>query len=35
MQLPFGDRPAVVHVNARELGVTTKPLLVDLFREGG
>jgi type IV secretory pathway TraG/TraD family ATPase VirD4 len=34
-QLPFGDRPAVVHVNARELGITTKPLLVDLYREGG
>lgn len=33
-QLPFGERPAVVHVNARELGVTSKPLLVDLFRPG-
>jgi Type IV secretory system Conjugative DNA transfer len=31
-QIPFGDRPAVVHIQARELGVTTKPLLVDLFR---
>ena len=31
--LPFGGRPAVAHVNARELGITTKPLLVDLHRE--
>jgi type IV secretory pathway TraG/TraD family ATPase VirD4 len=34
MQLPFGDRPAVVHVNARELGITTKAMLVDLYRAG-
>lgn len=27
---PFGARPAIVHVQAREVGVTTKPLLVDL-----
>ena len=33
-QVPFGRRPAVVHVNARELGITSKPLLVDLFRPG-
>jgi type IV secretory pathway TraG/TraD family ATPase VirD4 len=33
-QPPFGDRPAVIHVNARELGVTSKPLLVDLYRGG-
>ncbi len=32
-QVPFGSRPALVHVNARELGITTKPLLVDLHRE--
>jgi type IV secretory pathway TraG/TraD family ATPase VirD4 len=32
-QIPFGTRPAVVHVQARELGVTTKPMLVDLYRE--
>ena len=32
MQVPFGDRPAVVHVNARELGITTKPMIVDLYR---
>ncbi len=32
MQNPFGQRPAVVQVNARELGITTKPLLVDLYR---
>ncbi|MDQ3777782.1 MAG: TraG/TraD/VirD4 family protein, partial [Actinomycetota bacterium] len=32
MQNPFGSRPATVQVNAGELGITTKPLLVDLFR---
>jgi type IV secretory pathway TraG/TraD family ATPase VirD4 len=32
MQPPFGGRPAVVHVNAQELGVTGKPLLVDMQR---
>ena len=31
-QVPFGDRPAVVHVQARELGITTKPMLVDLYQ---
>lgn len=31
-QIPFGARPAVVHVQARELGITTKPMLVDLQR---
>ena len=30
MQLPFGGRPAILHVNTRELGITTKPMLVDL-----
>jgi type IV secretory pathway TraG/TraD family ATPase VirD4 len=34
-QVPFGRRPAVVHVSARELGITTKPFLVDLYRERG
>lgn len=33
--VPFGERPAVVHVNARELGLTTKPFIVDLYREDG
>jgi len=31
-QIPFGNRPAVVQVNARELGITTKPFMVDLYR---
>ena len=34
-QVPFGSRPAVLQVNARELGVTPKPFLVDLHRETG
>ena len=33
MQPPVGQRAAVVHVKAQELGVTTKPLLVDMHRE--
>lgn len=33
MQNPFGSRPAVVQVYAGELGITAKPLLVDLYRE--
>lgn len=32
MQPPLGERPAVVHVKAQEIGVTTKPFLVDLNR---
>lgn len=35
MQVPFGRFPAVVHVNGRSLGITTKPMIVDLHREGG
>jgi type IV secretory pathway TraG/TraD family ATPase VirD4 len=34
MQVPFGDRPALAHVNAHELGITPKPLIVDLYRPG-
>lgn len=34
-QPPFGTRPAVVHVKAHELGVTGKPLLVEMQRDGG
>lgn len=33
MQPPVGDRPALVHVKASEMGITPKPLLVDMFRE--
>ena len=33
MQPPFGGRAAIVHVKAPELGVTGKPLLVDLERD--
>jgi type IV secretory pathway TraG/TraD family ATPase VirD4 len=33
MQPPIGGRAAVVHVKAQELGVTTKPLLVDMQRD--
>lgn len=32
MQPPFGPRCAVVHVKAPELGITGKPLLIDLSR---
>lgn len=32
-QLPFGRRPGLLHVSARELGITTKPFIVDLYRE--
>lgn len=32
MQPPVGDRPALVHIKAPELGITPKPILVDLFR---
>jgi type IV secretory pathway TraG/TraD family ATPase VirD4 len=32
MQPPFGGRAAVVHIKAPELGVTSKPLLVDMER---
>lgn len=32
MQPPVGARPALVHVNAGELGITGKPLLIDLER---
>ena len=32
MQPPVGERAAIVHVKAQELGVTTKPLLVDMHR---
>jgi type IV secretory pathway TraG/TraD family ATPase VirD4 len=34
MQPPFGGRAAIVHVKAQELGVTGKPLLVDMQRDG-
>lgn len=33
MQPPVGGRPAIVHVKAQELGITSKPLLVDLQRD--
>ncbi len=33
MQPPVGDRPAVIHVKAPELQITSKPFLVDLYRE--
>lgn len=33
MQPPVGGRPAIVHVKAPELGVTAKPLLVDMQRD--
>jgi type IV secretory pathway TraG/TraD family ATPase VirD4 len=33
MHVPFGARPALVHVNAHELGITAKPLIVDLYQE--
>jgi type IV secretory pathway TraG/TraD family ATPase VirD4 len=33
MQPPVGGRAAVVHVKAQELGITAKPLLVDLQRD--
>ncbi len=33
MHPPFGSRAAVVHVKAAELGVTAKPLLVDMHRD--
>jgi type IV secretory pathway TraG/TraD family ATPase VirD4 len=32
MQPPVGARPAVVHVKATELGITSKPLLIDMER---
>jgi type IV secretory pathway TraG/TraD family ATPase VirD4 len=32
MQPPVGGRPAVIHVKAPELGVTAKPLLVEMQR---
>lgn len=31
MQPPFGQRPGIVHVKAQELGITPKPILVDLY----
>jgi hypothetical protein len=33
MQPPFGNRPGIVHLKAQELGVTSKPILVDFYRE--
>ena len=33
MQPPVGERAAIVHIKAQELGITTKPLLVDMHRE--
>lgn len=33
MQPPFGGRAAIIHVKAPELGVTAKPLLVDMQRD--
>jgi hypothetical protein len=30
MSPPIGRRPAIVHVKALDLGITAKPLLVDL-----
>jgi type IV secretory pathway TraG/TraD family ATPase VirD4 len=33
MQPPFGSRPGIVHLKAQELGITSKPLLVDFYRE--
>lgn len=33
MQPPFAGRPAVVHVKAGDIGVTGKPLLVNMHRE--
>ncbi|MDX6720556.1 MAG: hypothetical protein QOJ63_2810 [Solirubrobacteraceae bacterium] len=32
MQPPVGERAALIHVKAQELGITTKPLLVDMHR---
>ena len=32
MQPPVGERAAVIHIKAQELGITTKPLLVDMHR---
>lgn len=32
MEQPFGARTAAVHVKARELGITSKPFLVDMER---
>lgn len=34
MAPPEGDRPAVVHIKASQVGVTTKPFVVDLQRDG-
>ncbi len=34
MQPPIGGRAAVVHIKAQELGITTKPLLIDMQRDG-
>jgi len=33
MQPPVGERAALIHIKASELGITSKPLLVDMHRD--